>query len=49
MVGVFFTAIVAFTGSLWAAMLLHAMVDLHSGRLALAVFERAGTPAGADA
>jgi membrane protease YdiL (CAAX protease family) len=38
--GLFFTAIVAVTGSLWAAMLLHAMVDLHSGALAWRVLSR---------
>jgi membrane protease YdiL (CAAX protease family) len=37
LVGAFLTGVVAVTGSLWAAMLLHVLIDLHSGTLARTV------------
>ena len=36
--GVFLTAVVLVTGSLWPAMLIHALMDLHAGDLARRVF-----------
>lgn len=42
--GAFFSAVVAVSGSLYAAMLLHALMDLHAGDMARTVFgTRAGT------
>ncbi len=38
-VGLFMAGVVWITGSLWAAMLLHALMDLHSGDLARRVLE----------
>lgn len=37
LVGAFLTGVVAVTGSLWAAMLLHVLIDLNSGTLARTV------------
>jgi membrane protease YdiL (CAAX protease family) len=46
MVGLFMGAVVWVTGSLWAAMILHSLIDLHAGVMAVTVYERdtPGTP-----
>lgn len=44
--GAFFTLVVALSGSLWPAMLMHALMDLHAGDMARRAF---GTPAARDA
>ena len=46
-VGVFMAGIVAVSGSLWAAMLVHALMDIHAGEMAVRVQPAPGTPAGA--
>ncbi len=46
-VGLFLSGIVWVTGSLWAAMLVHALMDVHAGDLALRVYAGPRTPAGA--
>jgi hypothetical protein len=42
--GAFLTAVVLVTGSLWPAMLMHALMDLHAGDLARRVFPRDAEP-----
>jgi membrane protease YdiL (CAAX protease family) len=46
LVGLFMGAVVWVTGSLWAAMILHSLIDLHAGVMAVTVYERdmPGTP-----
>ena len=44
--GAFFTAVVLVTGSLWPAMLIHALMDLHAGDLARRVFPPDPLPGG---
>lgn len=46
--GAFFTAVVWVTGSLWPAMLIHALMDLNAGDMARRVFEP-DTPGGSPA
>jgi membrane protease YdiL (CAAX protease family) len=45
-VGVFMAGIVWVTGSLWAAMLVHALMDINAGDMALLVFAEPPAPAG---
>ena len=42
--GAFLTAVVLLTGSLWPAILVHALMDLHAGDLARRVFPRDAEP-----
>ena len=39
LVGAFFGAVYFVTGSLWASMVLHALMDLHTGHLAWRAYE----------
>ena len=48
-VGLFMGALVWVTGSLWAAMVLHALMDLHAGHTVLAVYEADAAAASAPA
>jgi membrane protease YdiL (CAAX protease family) len=45
-VGVFMAGIVWVTGSLWAAMLVHALMDINAGDMALLVYGEPPAPAG---
>lgn len=47
--GLFLTGVLLVTGSLWPAMLIHALMDLHAGDLARRVFPPDPEPAGAGA
>lgn len=48
-VGIFMSGIVWITGSLWAAMLIHALIDLHAGDMALRVFAQDAAGSGPHA
>ena len=43
-VGAFFSAVYLLTGSLYAGMLMHALMDAHSGHLMWAAYDRAPAP-----
>ena len=49
LVGAFLAAVYLVTGSLFAGMVMHALMDAHSGQLMHAAYERAPTPADAAA
>jgi membrane protease YdiL (CAAX protease family) len=45
--GVVMSGVVAFTGSLWVAMVLHATIDLHSGAIGSAAMTATSEPVAA--